>query len=368
MKKLGVVIISAMFLLSGVAVFAGGGKEKAAPEEKVVPEEKVEVVEEEGLYDVYEMYRDYAKREVSYPGQPGKGKELGFANIFGTLPFCIDVEKNIIKQAKLAGFAESDLIIMDNQYDSVLGLKNADIMLSKRPDFFIEFQSDAKVNSIVAQKFGAAGIPLLAIDVPVPGAPFMGVNNWQAAVMAGNHAAKLIKEQWGGWDAVELVVLLQMPAGGDVTMLRSEGFAAALVDEFGPEAEDKIVRTDGGMGQSEEAKAAMDDVLAAHPKPKKIVVTSINEQTMAGVIASLQTTGRWKAEDIIVVTQGVDDLGKSQIRDGTSDGGIAYFPEHYGEYVIPAVCAILEGKAVPPWIYVKNVVITMENIDEWYPE
>lgn len=363
MKKLMILLLATLFMLSAFSLFARGRRAEK-PEEEVVVEEEVE----EGVYDTFEMFREYAKREEPYPDQPGKGKKLGFANIFGTLPFCIDVENNIIKQAKLAGFAEEDMIIMDNQYDSVLGLKNSDIMLSKRPHFFIEFQSDAKVNSIVAQKFTAAGIPLLAIDVPVPGAPFMGVNNWQAAVLAGKHAAKLIKEQWGGWDAVELVALLQMPAGGDVTMLRSEGFAAALVEEFGEKAEDKIVRTDGGMGQSEEAKAAMDDVLAAHPKPKKIVVTSINEQTMAGAIASLQTAGRWDPDDIIVVTQGVDELGRSQIRDGLSDGGIAYFPEHYGEYVVPAVCAILEGKAVPPWIYIENVVITMDNIDEWYPE
>ena len=115
--------------------------------------------------------REAAGKEQPYPGNPGEGKKLGFANIFGTLPFCISVENNIIYQAKLAGFSEDDMIIMDNQYDSVLGLKNADIMLAQRPDFFIEFQSDAKVNNIVAQNFGAAGSPILAIDVPVPGSP-----------------------------------------------------------------------------------------------------------------------------------------------------------------------------------------------------
>jgi ribose transport system substrate-binding protein len=368
MRKIGILLLAAVFILSAFAVFAGSEKPEKPVEEEEYAEESKEYEAAAGAYPLFEKYRESAMREESYADQPGKGKKLGFANIFGTLPFCISVEQNIIKQAKLAGFSESDMIIMDNQYDSVLGLKNADIMLSKSPDFFIEFQSDSKVNNIVAQKFGSAGIPLLAIDVPVPGAPFMGVNNWQAAVMAGKHAAKLIEEQWGGWDAVDMVVLLQMPAGGEVTMLRSEGFAAALVDAFGPEAEEKIVRTDGGMGQSEEAKAAMDDVLAAHPMPKKMVVTSINEQTMAGAIASLQSAGRWSAADTIIVTQGCDELGQSQIRDGSTDGSIAYFPEHYGEYVIPAVCAILEGQAVPPYIYVKNVVITKDNIEEWYPQ
>ena len=364
LKLFGVLLIGLVFLLSAGVVFAGARKE-AAPSEMAEESKAPTVV---GAYDVFEMYREAALKGEPYPGQPGKGKKLGFANIFGTLPFCISVENDIIKQAKLAGFAESDMIIMDNQYDSVIGLKNSDIMLSKRPDFFVEFQSDAKVNSIVSAKFTSAGIPLLAIDVPVPGAPFMGVNNWKVALIGGHYMAKLIKEQWGGWDAADMVVLLQMPAGGDVTMLRSEGFAAALVDEFGEGAEDKIVRTDGGMGQTEQAKAAMDDVLAAHPDAKKIAVTSINEQTMAGVIAALQGAGRWDPNDIIVITLGVDELGQSQIRDGLSDAGIAFFPEHYGEYVVPAVAAILEGHAVPAWIYVENVVITKDNIDEWYPQ
>jgi ribose transport system substrate-binding protein len=366
MRKFWILMLVAILALGFIVPDAMAAKKKKTAEPSIAEESKAPTVEK-CPYDLFESYREVAKKEQQYPGAPGKGKKLGFANIFGTLPFCISVEQNIIKQAKLAGFAQSDMIIMDNQYDSVLGLKNADIMLSKRPDFFIEFQADAKVNNIVSAKFTAAKIPLLAIDVPIPGAPFMGVNNWKVALMGGNYMAKLIKEQWGGWDNVDMVVLLQMPAGGDVTMLRSEGFAAALVEQFGPDAEKKIVRTDGGMGQSEQAKAAMDDVLAAHPNAKKICVTSINEQTMAGAIASLQSAGRWDAEDIIIITLGVDELGQSQIRDDLSDAGIAFFPEHYGEYVVPAVCAMLQGKAVPPWIYVENEVITKANIDKWYP-
>jgi ABC-type sugar transport system substrate-binding protein len=107
----------------------------------------------------------------------------------------------------------------------------------------------------------------------------------------------------GGWDGVDLVVLVQNPTGGEVTLQRSQGFVVSLKETFGDDVEDKIVRTDGGMGQSEQAKSAMDDVLAAHPNAKKIAVTSINEQTMAGVIALLQGSGRWHDDDVIPVTQ-----------------------------------------------------------------
>jgi ribose transport system substrate-binding protein len=321
-------------------------------------------------YKVFNDYRAMAKAGKAYTGAPLKGKVIGFANIFGTLPFCISVENNIKEHLKRAGVDMSKgWITMDNQYDSVLGLKNADIMLSKKPNFFIEFQADSKVNNIVAAKFGAAKIPLLAIDVPIPGSPFMGVDNWKVALMGGHAMAKLIKEKWGGWDGVDMVALGQMPAGGEVVMLRSEGFAQALSEEFGIATNDpKIVRFDGGMGQTEQAKAAMDDVLAAHPDAVKIAVTSINEQTMAGIIAAMQGAGRWDPENKIVVTLGVDELGQSQLRDGLSDAGIAFFPERYGEYVVPAVCATLAGAPVPAYIFVENEVITLKNIDKWYPK
>jgi hypothetical protein len=55
----------------------------------------------------------------------------------GTMEIEADNQQDIIKQAKLAGFSENDMIIMDNQYDAVIGLKNADIMLSRNPDFFM---------------------------------------------------------------------------------------------------------------------------------------------------------------------------------------------------------------------------------------
>ena len=44
------------------------------------------------------------------------------------------------------------------------------------------------------------------------------------------------------------------------------------------------------------------------------------------------------------------------------------YTERYGQYVVPAVCAMLEGEAVPPWIYVENEIITKANIDKYYSQ
>ena len=179
--------------------------------------------------------------------------------------------------------------------------------------------------------------------------------------------AEIIQQRWGGWETVDKVVLLQNPVGGEMTMLRSEGFATALSQAFGNEVDQKIVRFDGGMGGAEQAKVAMDQMLAQFPEAQKIAVTSLNEETMSGVIVALQNAGRWQRHNLIIITLGVDNLGKLQIRKNLSDAGVAFFPERYGEYLIPAACAMLKGAPVPSHMYVENVIITKQNIDDFYP-
>jgi len=186
--------------------------------------------------------------------------------------------------------------------------------------------------------------------------------------MAGEAAVKLAEEK-GGIDKIDNIILGQFPAGGEVLMLRSEGFYQAFVDKYGADVVDpKTIRFDGGAGEAEQANKAMTDVLSKIPNAKVVALTSINEQTMSGIISAIQTAGRWDPENWIIITQGCDDVGQQQLRDGLTDGAIAYFPEHYGEYLIPAAVALMHGQPVPAFLYVENEVITLENIDQFYPQ
>jgi ribose transport system substrate-binding protein len=320
-----------------------------------------------GGYPYYDKMREAAKANTAYPDTPGKGFSLAFTNIMGGIPFCENVWKSVQDQWKLAGGDPAKLYYADNQYDATIGLKNADIMLAKKPSVLINFQFDSKVNSIIGVKFGAANIPIIAVDVPTPSAPFMGVNNFKVAYMAGEEAIKRV-EALGGIDKIDKIILMQMPSGGEVVMLRSEGFYQAFVDKYTAAVIDpKTVRADGGAGEAEQANKAMTDVLAKNPDAKTCVLTSINEQTMSGVISAIQTAGRWDPEKWIVITQGCDATGQQQLRDGLTDASVAYFPEKYGEYLIPASVALMNGQNVPAFMYVENQIITKDNIDKFYP-
>ena len=376
MKKIKLLVILGVIIAIAVSLMAISGckAETVAPETVVVTETvvvKETVIVEEDVLSGFEMFnslREAAKKGEAYPGAPATGKTCGYGDIIGGIPFAISVWENTKKNWELAGGKLDDLYYVDNQYNAQIGLQNSDIMLAKNPNGLIWFQADSKVNSITANKFGAANIPIVAIDVPVPGAPFMGVNNFKVAYMAGEKAIELVEAQ-GGIDSFQSLILMQMPVGGEVTMLRSEGFYQAFVDKYGADKIDPMtIRADGGTGEAEQANKSMTDVLASIPNTKKAILTSINEQTMSGIIAAIETAGRWNADDWVIITQGCDDVGKAQIREGLTDATIAYFPETYGQYIIPTIVTLMAGQPVPPFIYIENEVITKDNIDQFYPQ
>jgi ribose transport system substrate-binding protein len=348
----------AVLVLAATLGFAGGAGE---------PKPTAEPGKAAASNLTFEMLRDYAKAGKPWPGMPAKGMKLGYAVNFAGNAFGDVVTESIRRNAELAGIdVKNDFYYLDNKADATVALQNADIMVSKHPNVFIEFQLDAKANAIISSKCRTAGIPMLAIDIPVPGATFMGVDNWKVATMAGQAAVDLIQKRWGGWDQVDLVVMLTLPICGEICLLRAEGFAQALADKWGKDVEKKIRREDAGDGNVPDAQKASMQVLPRYPSARKIVVTGIDEQAIAGFQAAAEILKRWNKDDYIIVSQGADSLGQQLIRDGIEDGSIAYFPEKYGEYLVPAAVAQYLGLKIPSHIYVDNVYINKDNIDQYY--
>ncbi len=329
--------------------------------------ETVEVEKEEAIVYGYDDYREAAVNKQEYPGKPGEGKKLAFANFTGAMAFTVSVQEGIVDQAKLAGFAEEDIFIADNQADAIIGLQNANIMLAKEPDVFVEFQLDGKVNAIVGQKFSEAGIPVIAIDVPVPGAPFVGVDNYGAAIKNGRWMSGAIIDKWGSIEEVDLILVCYQPQAGMTVQLRGDGVVDALIEEFGEEAlRDKLIRVDAGF-TTEEAEAGISQELAANPNAENICVALIGDLQAVGAVSALESAGILR-ENTIIVSNGLDETGQQLLRSGKIDANCAYFPEKYGEFIVPAASAVMQGQLIPAEIFVENLVVTAETLDQYYPE
>lgn len=327
----------------------------------------VETTTAEGQYDLFESYREAAKNNQPFSGNPGEGKKLAFANWSKSVEFCKSVEDSIVAVSKLAGFKSEDLLILDNQTDVSIAMQNADIVLSKKVNGFIEFQVDAKANAIIGEKFHDAQIPVVAVDIPVPYAPFMGVNNYGAAVLTGNWIADEIGKKYGSIDNVDLIIIGIIKVGGEQVMLRSQGVYDALVDRFGKDVEKKIVMDESGY-TAETGQAFVSSVLAKYPEAKKVVISNVAVVTVPGALTAVNAAGTIKREDLLMVSQGCSQQDIDLLRKGDLDASCAYFPEKYGEYLVPAITALMQGKSTPVNIYVDNVIITKDNIDQYYPQ
>lgn len=290
--------------------------------------------------------------------------KIGFANLTEDIVFTKLVREGIEAAAAEAGNIE--LVFADNKLDGATALANAENFIAQGVDGVIEFQTDEAFGNVIMSKFRAGGIPVIAIDIPMPGATFFGADNYLAGQLAGEAAAQYVNENWGG--EVDAILVLELPQSGPVPAARMQGMIDALQAGIAnPVPEDMVIRLDSKNTQ-EEAFAVTSDTLPSLPDADHIVAVTINDGTGLGVVAAAEAAGR--ADQVIVVGQNADPSGQEEMIKENSRylGATAYFPENYGFKIIPAMLDLLECRPVPPSVYVDHVFISAANICEYYPD
>jgi hypothetical protein len=119
---------------------------------------------------------------------------IGFANLGETMPFSIDVRRGIERAAQAAG--NIDLVLADNRLDGQTALAVAERFTAQKLDLVIEYQIDEQIGSQIMDKFRQAAISVIAVDIPIVGATYFGVDNYRAGHMAGTALGNWILENW----------------------------------------------------------------------------------------------------------------------------------------------------------------------------
>lgn len=325
----------------------------------------------------FEKLREMANAR-KYEGEPAKGITLAYQNL-GNVDFCNQVQQSIVDEWALAGGNPDDLTILSADIDATKAAQNADIIIGKKPNAWIQFWYDEKANALVAMRAKEAGIFMIGVDIPVQGFPFMGADNFKAGELIGNYIVDYIENTWGGWDKVDLVTSTYDPISGmgvlarvlhPLDVLQAKYGASAAYESGKSQLEgSKVVLLDtSGKASAEGVKEVMSNILSANPDAKKIVSITINAQYASGVQAAADTLGRWNPDDYLMVTNGGETQGIQMLRDGIDDGDVAYFPEKYGQYLVPAVIAYMNQNQIPAYIYMDHIMLTKDNIDTYYPK
>ncbi|MBE7555896.1 MAG: sugar ABC transporter substrate-binding protein [Anaerolineales bacterium] len=290
--------------------------------------------------------------------------KIGFANLTEDIVFTKLVREGIEAAAKEAGNIE--LVLADNKLDGATALANADSFLTQGVNGVIEFQTDEKFGNVIMDKFRTANVPVIAIDIPMPGATFFGADNYKAGRLAGEAAAEYAKQNWDG--QVDAILLLELPQSGPIPAARMQGMLEGLQDNLETKVPDDMVFRLDSKNTQDEAFKVVGDTLPKIPDAEHIVGMTINDGTALGTIAALEAANR--KDQAIVVGQGADPSGQEEImKEGSIYlGATGYFPEKYGFKIIPAILDALECRPLPPSIYVDHVFITKDNLCELYSD
>jgi len=272
--------------------------------------------------------------------------------------------KEVSASLQRAAAAERiELISVDNRYSAKTAQRNADLLVREKVDLAIEFQTDEHAAAVVAAKYRDANIPMIAIDIPHPGATFYGANNYEAGLIGGRYLGRWVKEHWNS--ELNEIVLLELPRAGSLPRMRLTGMLVALTTVLPNAAKCRVTYLDGDgdLGRSFE-------VVRRHlrtTRVRRLVVGAVNDPSALGALRAFQEAGR--TETCAIMGQNATPEARAEIRQPKTRliGSVAYFPERYGTGLIQLSLDILNQRQVPPAVFVEHRLVTPTTVDHYYP-
>lgn len=255
-----------------------------------------------------------------------------------------------------------ELLVLDNKYSAKVAQKNADLFVKERCDLVIEFQTDEVVAPIISAKYREAKIPLIALEIPHPGATYFGANNFEAGLIGGRALGRWAKQHWDG--QVDEIVMMELPRAGNIPRARLTGMLVGIREVL-PKLETCPVAHIDGDGRFEASWKAVRRHLHTSAA-KRTLVGAINDPSALGALRAYEETGRGK--QCAVMGQNASPEGRDELRRGSQFiGSVAYFPEKYGTGLLKLAVDLLTFKAAPPAVFVQHQLLTSKNVDHHYP-
>ena len=284
---------------------------------------------------------------------------IGFAAQTSEFAFSRTVTQSVLEAAQAARL---DLVVANNRYSRSIALKNADQFVRAQVDLVVEFQTFAEIAPAVASKYHHAGIPLIAVEIPHPGATYFGADNYRAGLMGGRYLGKWAKANWDG--QVEEVILLELVAAGALPQSRLTGTLDGLREVLPQVPLSRVIHLNGN-GQFQASLAAVRRHLRSRA-PRRTLLGAVNDPSALGALRAFEEAGR--AESCAAISHNASEEARAEMRrpDTRLMASVAYFPETYGVGIISLALDILNHKPVPPAIYIRHRLVTPANVGHVY--
>ncbi|GAA3750295.1 substrate-binding domain-containing protein [Terriglobus aquaticus] len=294
---------------------------------------------------------DGSYRHVARP----KKLRFGFAGQSADMPFSQEVSRSLHDAASAAGV---DIVELDNRYDAATAVGNAEQFVQQRVDLVIEFNVEQQVAPVIGDKIAAAGIPLIAIDIPHPNATYFGVDNYRVGAEAGEVLAAHAQANWGG--QADWVLGLDLPEAGLLVQSRVSGAFDAVRSALPDLPVESYVRMDG-RGLRDRSAKLVGDFLQRHPKDKRILIAAATDTSALGAVDAARQLRRHR--HVAVVGQDcIEDALKEMNQAGSPlIASVSHEVGSYGPSLMQLGLALLKGQTVPPYNYVVHRLVRGAN-------
>lgn len=366
MKRVFVLFLCAAIAISTVACTQTPETGTSATDETtIVNEDSAKTVTEPEGISSLEGSPDDVVEKLEWAKQQTweKTYKVGFANLNEAAETCRILGDYLEECCDAYGM---EVIRVDNANDGAKAVSNADYLISMDIDALIEFNVDASVAEVIMSSANNAGIPVIAIDIPHPGATFFGADNAYSGNLAGKTLAQYAKDNWGG----EFDCLLQVDqlASGELPRLRVLEAVSGMKEVLGDFSDDKVINIDGGV-DAQSAQRAVSDFLSAHPDWHRILMVTLSGTTAVGAVAAIETSGR--GEDCILVGA-TESYFFNHVKTNPEEdfwyGCVVFNLMRYGQWIAPALRNILDTDEQPENIYVDHQIVSRANIDQLFPD
>lgn len=283
---------------------------------------------------------------------------FGFAGQSAEMPFSNEVTRSLQDAALSVGV---ELTVLDNRYDGATAIQNADALIRGGMDLIFEFNVAQEVAPVIGDRVAAAGIPLIAIDIPHPNAIFFGVDNYRVGVDAGELLAAHAKENWES--EADWMLGLDLTAAGTLVQGRVSGAFEAVRAALPALPAANYLRMDG-RGQLEASKKVVGDFLDKHPKDKRILIAAATDSSALGAVAAARE--RRRTRHVAIVGQDCihDAITEMERTDTPLIGTISHETASYGPSLMHIALDLLKGQPVPPYNYVTHRVVARASIPQ----
>ncbi|MEF8809488.1 MAG: substrate-binding domain-containing protein [Bacteroidales bacterium] len=286
--------------------------------------------------------------------------KIGYVTPSLNAPFYVVLSQYIEEYSKRYGM---NFVMADGQDDIIQQITSMEDLLTTGVDVLILNPLDHKALVPAVNSAAESGVPVFIVDSRIdPDAKYI------TSVQASNEGnGELIGEwvvnQMSGKDIN--VAMISGSQGNPVGREKRLGFVRGFVETqliTQGNADLKIVFQGWGNWTHIGGLEAMEDILVSHPNVNLLVAE--NDAMGMGALKAINESG--KSEDIMVVGFDGQKEALELIKEGEYGATALNSPEELARLVVEAVVKHLDGEQVDKVIHTPAVLITKDNVDEYY--